>query len=75
MTSFKEKLKEILLTLVNECEECAMRGERIMCQTASKEETRLKCVSKVVSQILALIKEKIDAVNEIRRPKCKNAEK
>ena len=55
MTKDKLTLTDILLSLVNECEECAMRGERIMCQTAPKEEMRLKCIATAREAIVKLL--------------------
>jgi len=54
MTDREKKQREILLGLVNECENCAQMGERIMCQSLPKEEARLKCVDQALSELNAI---------------------
>jgi len=46
-----DKIRAILLSIVNECNECALKGERGMCQTSPPEDMREKCVDKALSEI------------------------
>ncbi len=52
-----EKLMLILLSVVNECENCSMMGERQMCQASTKEEMREKCAKQAHDQITELFRE------------------
>lgn len=58
-----KSVREILLKIVNDCEECAQMGERIMCQTAAKEEKRLKCIDFALSDLVKLIEGQLKIFN------------